>query len=61
MPDYSGDSRSLTTILTWSDSKLVAELRNPLRARLGPEGYHLVIAVAVSRLLERKTRTKKKT
>lgn len=51
MKDYSGDRYALQAIAEWTDEKLVEELRNPIRATLGPDGFHLLFAEALARLL----------
>ncbi len=38
----------------WATEILLRELRNPGRATLGPDAYHLLFAEALARLLERK-------
>lgn len=40
-------------IRSWDDEKLISELRNPVRATLGEEGYTLIMAEAAARMLER--------
>lgn len=54
MRDYSEDRGKPNEIRQWSDDKLAAELRNPIRATLGPDAYHLLFAEALARMLERK-------
>ena len=44
----------LEIIRGWTNQELVAELRNPMRARCGTEVYVPLLVEAVARLLERK-------
>lgn len=38
-------------IRSWSDDTLMAELRNPIRAKIGPGAYHLLLSEAIARLM----------
>lgn len=49
-PDYN----RVQNIRGWTDEVLASELRNPKRASLGQDGYYLLIAEALARLLMRR-------
>lgn len=42
-----------TTIASWTDEKLILELRNPIRIQFGAEAYILPVAEALARILRR--------
>jgi hypothetical protein len=46
-------------IRKWSDKQLIDELRSPIRATIGPDAYHLLLAETGARLLERTPKRKK--
>lgn len=50
--DYKEGRFQIVEIGKWTNKELIAELRNPIRATLPPDAYHLLFAEALARLLK---------